>query len=171
MHSFLYSVKREIARGTSQTARRSLQLNHRNPVRSHRIPSDLIRCLIAAQLGTVVWLDAKSNSQKSEKHEIIPELGQIGPLSSQAVGPGTSAMSIQWDDPERLGHFIRLLERESKAWQEAAEAFQALIPAIAPPQISEAEARVLDCRARAEALRKLVLHIVEGDFSLLGEPK
>src|SRR5579884_167762 len=78
MHSFLYSIKREIARGTSQTARRSLQLNHRNPVRSHRIPSDLIRCLVAAQLGTAAWLGAKSNSQTSEKHEIIPELVSTG---------------------------------------------------------------------------------------------
>ena len=78
-------------------------------------------------------------------------------------------MSIQWDDPERLGHFIRLLESESKAWQEAADAFQALLPAVAQPQISEAESRIRECRARAEALRKLVLHIVEGDFSLLSE--
>jgi len=80
-------------------------------------------------------------------------------------------MSIQWDDPERLGHFIRLLERESKAWQEAADAIQALVPAVAKPQITEAETRVRECRARAEALRKLVLHIVEGDFSLLSEPE
>jgi hypothetical protein len=80
-------------------------------------------------------------------------------------------MSIQWDDPERLGHFIRLLERESKAWQHAADAFQALIPAVAQPQLTEAEARVRECRARAEALRKLVLHIVEGDFSLLANPE
>ena len=80
-------------------------------------------------------------------------------------------MSIQWDDPERLGHFIRLLERESKAWQEAADAFQALLPAVAPPQIRETESRVRECRARAEALLKLVLRIVEGDFSLLSEPQ
>jgi hypothetical protein len=80
-------------------------------------------------------------------------------------------MSIQWDDPERLGHFIRLLERESKAWQDAADAFQVLLPAVAQPQVSEAQSRVRECRARAEALRKLVLHIVEGDFSLLGGPE
>lgn len=80
-------------------------------------------------------------------------------------------MSIQWDDPERLGHFIRLLESESKAWQEAADAFQALLPAMAQPQISEAESRIRECRARAEALRKLVLRIVEGDFSLLTAPE
>ena len=78
-------------------------------------------------------------------------------------------MPDQSNDPERLGHFIRLLERESKAWQEVADAFQALIPAVAQPQLAEAEARVRDCRARAEALRKLVLHIVEGDFSLLAD--
>lgn len=80
-------------------------------------------------------------------------------------------MSIQWDDPERAGHFIRLLERESKAWQEAADAIEALIPAVAPPQTMQAEARMRECRARAEALRKLVLHIVEGDFSLLTDPE
>jgi hypothetical protein len=80
-------------------------------------------------------------------------------------------MSIQWDDPERLGHFIRLLERESKAWHDAANAFQAILPAVAQPQVSEAESRIRECRARAEALRKLVLHIVEGDFSLLTEPE
>ena len=80
-------------------------------------------------------------------------------------------MSIQWDDPERLGHFIRLLESESKAWQEAADAFQALLPAMAQPQISEAESRIRECRARAEALRKLVLRIVEGDFSPLTAPE
>ncbi len=80
-------------------------------------------------------------------------------------------MSIQWDDPERVGHFIRLLERESKAWQDAADAIQALIPAVAKPRAGEAEARVRECRARAEALRRLVLHIVEGDFSRLTEPE
>jgi len=42
---------------------------------------------------------------------------------------------------------------------------------VAPPQLAEAEAHVRECRARAEALRKLVLHIVEGDFSLLAEPE
>lgn len=78
-------------------------------------------------------------------------------------------MAIQWDDPERLGHFIRLLERESKAWHDAGDAFQALLPAVAKPQKGEAESRVRECRARAEALRKLVLHIVEGDFSPLSE--
>ena len=80
-------------------------------------------------------------------------------------------MSIQWDDPERAGHFIRLLEKESKAWQDAADAIQALTPAVAQPQMKEAEARVREFRARAEALRRLVLHIVEGDFSLLTDPE
>ena len=114
----------------------------------------------------------EGNSRCKENWDIIPKSVHFAPFSSQAAGPHRySAMSIQWDDPERAGHFIRLLERESKAWHDAADAFQALLPAVAQPQVSEAESRIRDCRARAEALRKLVLHIVEGDFSLLGEPE
>ena len=80
-------------------------------------------------------------------------------------------MSIQWDDPERAGHFIRLLELESKAWHEAGESIQALLPGISQDFVREAEARVRECHARAEALRKLVRHICEGDFSLLTDPE
>jgi len=80
-------------------------------------------------------------------------------------------MSIQWDDPERVGHFIRLLESESKAWQETAEAIHALLPDVSAPKLEEAESRIHQCRARAEALRKLVRHICEGDFTLLERPE
>jgi hypothetical protein len=76
-------------------------------------------------------------------------------------------MSIHWDDPQRAEHFIRILERESKAWQEAADAIQSLIPGVSQAMINEAETRVRECRARAEALRKMVLHICEGDYTLL----
>ena len=80
-------------------------------------------------------------------------------------------MSIQWDDPRRAGHFIRILERESQAWHEAADALQALIPEVSQHLVHEAETRVRECRARAEALRKLVLHICEGDYTLLDNPE
>ncbi|MBV9146861.1 MAG: hypothetical protein JO065_13155 [Acidobacteria bacterium] len=80
-------------------------------------------------------------------------------------------MSIQWDDPERVGHFIRLLERECKAWQETADGIEALFPSVAPSQIDEAQSRMRECRARAEALRKLVKHVVQGDFTLLENPE
>ena len=80
-------------------------------------------------------------------------------------------MSIQWDNPERVAHFIRLLEHESRAWQETADGVEALLPAVSPPRVEEAESRVRQCRARAEALRKLVRHICEGDFTLLERPE
>ena len=78
-------------------------------------------------------------------------------------------MSIQWDDPERAGHFIRILERESKAWLAAADAIQALMSGVTEQKLAEAGVRVREFRARGEALRKLVLHIVEGDYSLLSD--
>ena len=80
-------------------------------------------------------------------------------------------MSIQWDDPERVGHFIRLLEHESKAWQETADGIAALLPGVSPPRVEEAESQIRHCRARAEALRKLVQHICQGDFTLLEHPE
>jgi hypothetical protein len=80
-------------------------------------------------------------------------------------------MSIQWDDNERAGHFIRLLEQESQAWHEAGAAIQALLPGISQDFVHEAETRVRECHARAEALRKLVRHICEGDFPLLTDPE
>lgn len=80
-------------------------------------------------------------------------------------------MAIQWDDPERAGHFIRILERESKAWHDAADAIQSLLSGVAEAKLAEAAARIRECRARGEALRKLVLHLVEGDFSLLIDPE
>ena len=80
-------------------------------------------------------------------------------------------MSIQWDDPERAAPFIRLLERESKAWHDAADAIQAIIPKLSRDSVEQAEEQVRDCRARAETLRNLVRHICEGDFSLLIDPE
>ena len=80
-------------------------------------------------------------------------------------------MSVQWDNPERAGPFIRILERESKAWRQAAEVIEGLMPAVAESRVAEAELRVRECKARAEALRKLVLHICEGDYSLLTDPE
>jgi hypothetical protein len=80
-------------------------------------------------------------------------------------------MSVQWDSPERAGHFIRLLERESKAWHDAADAVQALLPGVSGSLVNEAESRIREFHARAEALRRLVLHICEGDYSLLTDPE
>lgn len=80
-------------------------------------------------------------------------------------------MSIQWDDPERVGHFIRLLEHECKAWQDTADSIEALLPSVSAPNLQEAESRIRNCRARAEALRKLVQHICQGDFTLLERPE
>jgi hypothetical protein len=80
-------------------------------------------------------------------------------------------MSVQWDDPERVGHFIRLLEVECKAWQDTAESIQSLLSSIAPAKAEEAFSSIRQCRARAEALRRLVRHICEGDFTLLEHPE
>jgi hypothetical protein len=80
-------------------------------------------------------------------------------------------MSIQWDEAQRVGHFLRLLEQECRAWQETADDIQALVSSVAPPKIKEAESRVRQCRARAEALRKLVTHVCKGDFTLLEHPE
>ena len=80
-------------------------------------------------------------------------------------------MSIQWDDPARVRHFIRLLEHESKAWQDIADSLQSLLSAVAPSKVAEAESNIRQCRARAEALRKLVRHVCEGDFTLLENPE
>jgi len=80
-------------------------------------------------------------------------------------------MAIQWDDPERAAPFIRLLERESKAWHDAADAIQALTPKLSRDLLEQAQEQVRDCRARAETLRNLVRHICEGDFSLLSDPE
>lgn len=80
-------------------------------------------------------------------------------------------MSIQWDDPERVGHFIRLLENECKAWQETADSIEALLPGVSPSSLKDAKSRIRHCRARAEALRKLVQHICQGDFTLLEHPE
>jgi len=80
-------------------------------------------------------------------------------------------MSIQWENPERAGPFIRVLEGESKAWRAAAEAVQALVPGLSGDLAHEAQSRVREFHARAEALRKLVLHICEGDYSLLIDPE
>ena len=80
-------------------------------------------------------------------------------------------MSVQWDNPERVGHFIRLLEDESKAWQDTADSIQSLLPSLTPAKTEEARSSMRQCRARAEALRRLVRHICEGDFTLLENPE
>ena len=80
-------------------------------------------------------------------------------------------MAIQWDDPERAAPFIRILERESKAWHDAADRLEALIPKLSRELTQETTTRVRECRARAESLRNLVLRICEGDFSLLNDPE
>jgi hypothetical protein len=73
-------------------------------------------------------------------------------------------MAIQWDTPEGAEHFIRIVETEARAWDEAADAIQALLPGLADVYLHEAERRIHECRARGEALRKLVRHILEGDY-------
>jgi hypothetical protein len=80
-------------------------------------------------------------------------------------------MSVQRDEAQRVGHFIRLLEQECKAWQETADNIQALLASVSPSKIEEAKSRVRQCRARAQALRKLVTHVCKGDFTLLEHPE
>ena len=73
-------------------------------------------------------------------------------------------MAIQWDTPQGKEHFIRILEAEAHAWDEAAEAVQALLPGLQDVYLHEAERRIHECRARGVALRKMVRHILEGDY-------
>ena len=80
-------------------------------------------------------------------------------------------MGVLWQsdklDPESL---VVILDRERRAWQEAANAFEHLKPSlVSGSAVQELTTQVHACRARAEALKKLVARLCEqlnlpGDF-------
>ncbi len=72
-------------------------------------------------------------------------------------------MAILWQDdkldPESI---VRILERERKAWLEMADAIDKLKPLIISALVSSQVTNyVHDCRARAEALKRLISRMCE----------
>jgi len=72
-------------------------------------------------------------------------------------------MAIVWQDekldPESI---VRIFERERKAWLETAEAIEKLKPSLVSGGVAiQATNMVHDCRARAEALKRLILRMCE----------
>ena len=74
-------------------------------------------------------------------------------------------MGISWSSPEPslpLEEVIRLLEEEMKAWKQAADEVVALKPNLHDTEaLNRADRHIYWCRARAEALRKLVTRICD----------
>ena len=72
-------------------------------------------------------------------------------------------MGVLWQseklDPESI---VMILERERRAWLEAANAFDRLKPSLVSGTAThEAVSHTHACRARAEALKKLVARFCE----------
>ncbi len=72
-------------------------------------------------------------------------------------------MGVLWQgdrlDPESI---VMILERERRAWLEAARAFERLKPAlVSGTSTQEVVDHVHACRARAEALKKTVQRLCE----------
>jgi hypothetical protein len=72
-------------------------------------------------------------------------------------------MAILWQDdkinPEII---IKLFEREQKAWLEMAEAIEQMKASmVTGGAVNSASAHVLECRARAESLKRLVVRLCE----------
>jgi len=72
-------------------------------------------------------------------------------------------MAILWQD-EKLDpqSIVALFERERKAWLEMADSIDRLKPSLVSGGVSEqATHHVHDCRARAEALKRLISRLCE----------
>jgi|1186.fasta_scaffold1124708_1 hypothetical protein len=72
-------------------------------------------------------------------------------------------MGVLWQgdrlDPESI---VLILERERRAWSEAASAFERLKPSLVSGVASqEVNNHVHSCRARAEALKRFVARLCE----------
>ena len=62
-------------------------------------------------------------------------------------------------DPESIA---KLFDRERKAWMEMAESIEKLKPSLISGGVAlEASRHIHDCRARAEALKRLVSRLCE----------
>jgi hypothetical protein len=78
-------------------------------------------------------------------------------------------MAVLWQDdklnPETI---VKLFEREQHAWLEMAAHIEQLKPSlVSGGAVAVANTHVHDCRARAEALKKLVVRLCE-QFGLPG---
>jgi hypothetical protein len=76
-------------------------------------------------------------------------------------------MGVLWQsdklDPESI---VKILERERRAWLETANAFERLKPSlVSGTATQDVVNHIHSCRARAEALKKLVARFCE-QFSL-----
>ena len=72
-------------------------------------------------------------------------------------------MAVLWQDekldPETI---VRMFERERKAWLEMADAIERMKPSLVSGGVAiQATNNIHDCRARAEALKKLVVRLCE----------
>ena len=72
-------------------------------------------------------------------------------------------MAILWQDdkldPESI---VRMFDRERKAWLEMATSLEKLKPSLVSGGVAlEANNHIHDCRARAEALKRLVSRLCE----------
>jgi hypothetical protein len=72
-------------------------------------------------------------------------------------------MAVLWQDdklnPETI---VKLFERERKAWLEMAESLEAMKPSlVSGSAVALASNNILECRARAEALKRLVARLSE----------
>jgi hypothetical protein len=72
-------------------------------------------------------------------------------------------MSVLWQDekldPESI---VRIFERERKAWLEMADEIEKLKPSLVSGGVAiRATNSIHDCRARAEALKRLIARLCE----------
>jgi hypothetical protein len=72
-------------------------------------------------------------------------------------------MAILWQD-EKLDFesIVGLFERERKAWLEMADSVERLKPSLVSGGVAaQATASIHDCRARAEALKRLIVRLCD----------
>ena len=83
-----------------------------------------------------------------------------------AVRQCAPVMGISWS-PEKslpLAEVVHLLEQEMKAWRQTAEDLISCKGHIVDPAaLHRAETQIYNCRARAEALRKLVARLCDAE--------
>jgi hypothetical protein len=82
------------------------------------------------------------------------------------------SMAVLWQDdklnPETI---VKLFERERHAWLEMADSVEQMKPSlVSGGAVAIATTHVHDCRARAEALKKLIVRLCE-QFGLPATPQ
>ena len=72
-------------------------------------------------------------------------------------------MAVLWQDEKLdLESIVGLFERERKAWLEMADSVERLKPSLVSGGVAaQASANVHDCRARAEALKRLIARLCD----------